>query len=48
MDPGIIKNIKVKYRSEVVDNLIQQLDEGKTSVPITVLQAMRFLRKSSL
>ena len=46
MDAGIIKNFKVKYRSELVDNLLQQLDDGKAPTPIDVLQAMRFTRKA--
>ncbi len=46
MDAGIIKNFKLKYRSAVVENLNQKLDEGKTLVPITVLQSMWFTRKS--
>lgn len=40
MNVDIIKNVKLKYWSEVIDNLIQQLDEGNTSMPITVPQAM--------
>ena len=46
MDAGIIKNFKVKYRSEVVEDLIAQIDGGKTPQPIHVLQAMRFVQKA--
>lgn len=42
-DAGIIKNFKVKHRSELVDDLLQQLDDGKAPTPIDVLQAMRTL-----
>jgi len=36
----------VKYRSELVNDLLQQLDDGKALTPIDVLQAMRFTRKA--
>lgn len=45
MDAGIIKNFEVKYCSELVDNLLQQLDNGKAPTPIGVLQVMRFIQK---
>jgi hypothetical protein len=46
MDAGIIKNFKVKYRSRLIDDLLQQLDDGKIPTPINVLESMHMIRKA--
>ncbi len=45
MDRGIIKNVKHKYRREVVRRYIADIDEGKTTT-ITILDAMNMIHKA--
>lgn len=46
LDLGIIKNFKVKYRTEVVNHVLRQIQENRAVVPINVLEALHFIKKA--